>query len=573
MQRQEIAGMTKKVDGTASQKDIKGLRLKDSVSLSGGQILNQILSADRPEELVNELSDEDFYWLIKKIGEKESVDLLELASVEKWQFILDLEIWINDRLDISHFSRWLSLLEQADCRKLVRWMFDKGEFLAYYQFFRSIQVIVLEDKDEALDLPDGFFTLDGVFHIKVIGSEHRENIENILHVMADEDLSKYQALLIGLAGVVPAEVEEELYRIRNVRLAEHGFLPFEEAMEVYSPLDPGILRTESLKSLPDIISVQGEDHSLAPIIPLAQADTQNLFIEVASGIKDSVLLDRLRLEFAGLANQIISAERLVVHDIEVLKEACKKTARIVNLALEKVSGSNTGSAVEILRRYSLQTLFRVGVGVVLKLKWEAERCLKQSWFYGQGLEFSFWGEPRGRLLSGLLAKIPRYYIGSGEGEEYKDFEWLSELNECLEVVRGMMVLDGLLEKIVESYNLREEIIRSPEITFHPLLFNLWARLLLNLAPSFSGVSLEQAQSFFLKLRGRSKNAPFSMEGFRKIFIRDFIRFAADADHDAVSILENTLSRVWNEFCEEYEYLPVDDLDSRYSKFLTIETDV
>ena len=33
---------------------------------------------------------------------------------------------------------------------------------------------------------------------------------------------------MGLSGVAPAEVEEEMYRRRNVRLSEDGFLPYEE---------------------------------------------------------------------------------------------------------------------------------------------------------------------------------------------------------------------------------------------------------------------------------------------------------------------------------------------------------
>ena len=131
--------------------------MKDLVSLSGSEILNKILGADRPAEFIHELSDEDFYWLVKKIGEKDALALLEYASVEQWQFILDLELWVKDRLDISHLSRWLGLLQQANCRQLVKWMSDKGELLTYYHFFRTIEIIVVNDNDEVLDLPDGFF--------------------------------------------------------------------------------------------------------------------------------------------------------------------------------------------------------------------------------------------------------------------------------------------------------------------------------------------------------------------------------------------------------------------------------
>ena len=39
-------------------------------------------------------------------------------------------------------------------------------------------------------------------------------------------------------SLIPSEIEEELFRLRNVRLAEKGFLPFHEAVGVYQPLQP-----------------------------------------------------------------------------------------------------------------------------------------------------------------------------------------------------------------------------------------------------------------------------------------------------------------------------------------------
>ncbi len=256
-------------------------RLRDLVSLPGSQIVNRILDAEHPGDFIQKLPCEDFFWLVKKVGEEDSLALLQLASVDQWEYLLDLEIWEKDRLNISHTSHWMGLLQQANCRQLVRWLFSEGEYLAYYHFFRTLEVVVISDKDEVFNIPDGLFSLDGVFYMRVFDPQYRQTMENIIRVMADEDLTRYQALLLGLAGVLPAEVEEEMYRLRNVRLAEH----------------------------------------------------------------------------------------------------------------------------------------------------------------------------RGGILEGLLAKRPRYYVGPDQKEEYRDFELLSDLRECLNVLRELMVLDGLLEKLVESYPL------------------------------------------------------------------------------------------------------------------------
>jgi len=550
--------------------DEKRALLSELYALPGREILNRILDLDEPQKLIRELPCQDFFWLVKRVGEEDSLSLLQLASVDQWQYLLDLEIWKRDRLDILHTSHWLNLLQQANSRQLVRWLFSEGEYLAYYHFFRTVDVVVINNENEVYDLPDGFFSLDGVFYIGVRDPQYREAMEAIIRVMADEDFQRYQALLLGLAGVLPAELEEEMYRLRNVRLAEQGFLPYEEAIAVYSPLNLAVLKTEQMEALSGVIHDE-EIRAIVPVLPLAQTGTQNLFMDVVGGIRDPLFLDRLRLEFAGLANQILSADRLMVRDIDTLIEACRRGARIVNLAIERASGRDPASAEDLLRRHSLVTLFRVGFGLALKLKWEAERWLKQSWFYGQKLDPDFWGEYPGGILKGLLEKRPRYYVGSSETEEYRDFERLSDLAECLEVLRRLMVLDGLLGKLSESYQLKGDIVDYPEITYHSLLFNLWARLLLKIDPSFSGISLGQARRFFSKLRGRSRKPPYSMAGFKRIFIRDFMAHAAESDPEAASILEDTLSRIWGEFLEEYEHVSISDLDRRYSRFVIIDT--
>ncbi|RLC53586.1 MAG: hypothetical protein DRH89_10480, partial [Candidatus Cloacimonadota bacterium] len=200
--------------GRPALTDERRLLLEKLFALPGRDILNKILNLDDPREMVQGVPCEDFFLLIKKVGEEDSVALLELASVDQWQYLLDLEIWEKDRLDIPHASRWMSLLKQADCRKLVKWLFSEGQYLAHYHFFRTLEVVVINDKDEVFDIPEGFFSLDNVFYIRVLDPQYRESMENIVRVMADEDLTRYQALLLGLAGVLPAEVEEEMYRLR-----------------------------------------------------------------------------------------------------------------------------------------------------------------------------------------------------------------------------------------------------------------------------------------------------------------------------------------------------------------------
>jgi hypothetical protein len=546
-------------------RDDRAILVRDLHALSGKEVLDRILESENPQEIVQEMPSEDFFWIVKKVGEEDCLPLLELASVDQWQYVLDLEIWSKDRLDLAHTNHWMRQLQLADPQRLVRWLFGEGESLAYYHFSKTIEVVI-KGEDEVLDLPNGFFSLDGLFYIKATDSEHMESTEKIIRVMASEDFDGYQALMLNLAGVPPAELEEELYRLKNTRLAEHGFLPLEEALSVYAPINPETLSVEKPPELPEILHDE-EIRAMVPVFPLYNAGAKNMLAQATAGITDPLFIDKIRLEFAGLCNQILSADGLPIHELSVLIGICRKAAGYVNLALEKKCGRDISLAGQFLKSYPLVTLFRTGFGLVLRVKWEAERWFNGSWFHGQGLDPHFWGDSWGGLLTGLLAKRPKRYVGLQEEEEYRDFEWLSELGESLTVLRRLMVLDSLFERLTKRQPIDGRILHSSALSFRPLLFSLWARLLLRLEPSLSRISVEQTKRFFGLLRAGEKKPPYKMPGFEEAFIRDFMTYASDSDPEAASILEDTLSLIWRKFSEEYERVPVRDLDVRYSKFL------
>jgi len=141
----------------------------------------------------------------------------------------------------------------------------------------------------------------------------------------------------------------------------------------------------------------------------------------------------------------------------------------------------------------------------------------------------------------------------------------------LKVLRSLMVLDGLLERLTELYPFGNVLIKSQEITFHSLIFNLWGRLLLKMVPSFSGLSLQQAKNLFHMLRAGSSKPPYGMPGFEEVFIQDFMAYASNSEPEAASMLKETLALIWQEFQNEYQWISVNDLDGRYSKYITIVT--
>jgi hypothetical protein len=548
---------------SASRKLVAGL-----LPLSGSEALNKILDHDSPVQLVRNMTRVDLFWLIKKIGENDSLPLLKLASLDQWQYILDMELWNRDRIDLGETFEWLDRLQKADPDRLARWLFSEdGNLQAYFYFSKALEVMIREDDN--FEPPEGFITFDNLFYIRIRDKDHEEGTEQVLRTMAHENYNLYQALLLGLAGVIPDEVEEEMYRMRSVRLAEDGYLPFEEAISVYARQEADLIKKDESEYklyLPD----DGHTRALVPVTPFMLSPCDNLFAMSLTRIIDTFSLDRLRLEFAGLCNQIFSADGVKFEGIEVLINISRKAAGYINMGLERLSGGDIEISEMYIKNNPLISIFRVGFGLSLELKWESEKWYKQSWFLKQGLKPHFWGDEWGGILKGVLEKKPLFYSGLREVQEYRHFESVSELAKCRNVIHCLISLDRLLEGISSRYPSDMDMLKDPLFNFKPLLFSFWARGKLKIGHRFLPLSLEQTKEFFGLIRGQEKGPPFRMPGFREIFIRDLMLYETGLGPDEEILLKDTLSLLWQEFSEEYALIEASDLDARFTKFIMIK---
>lgn len=542
------------------------LQVQDLDKLSGGDITKRILEAGNPAKIVQSFSEQDFFWLMKKAGEEECLPLLKLASAEQRQYILDIELWTRDQLKGDVTFEWLERMKEADPDRLAWWLFNEGQDLAHLVLFRNIDVIV-KGPDEEFELPDEFFTNDDVIYIRIINLKHYDTIRGIIDILFREDENYARNLIEEVASIIPAEIEEDMYLQRTTRLAEKGFLPFEEASAIFSPLDPEILKKG--ETLPRRFTQTDEEiRSSVPVLPLLNAGAGNILAQALSNIDDSSLIDRVRLEFAGLCNRITAAEGLGDLDLDILREKCGKAGGYINIALEKLCGTDVRHAEELIKDNSLESLFRVGFGCAVKLKWKAESWIDKSWFKSFGLDTQFWGTSRGMALTGLAKEKPLFYTGLEE-KEYRGFEKLPEINAAEDMLDHVMVLDDFLRHLHENHEYDRSLYEEKNLEFYPLIFSFWARLVLNLTPHLSGINLGEAKTFFETLREGEDKPLYKMEGFHERFSADLLQYAPEFEGKHLDVFEETLSLIWQEFKEEFESVPTEALDTRYSRFLLI----
>jgi hypothetical protein len=452
-----------------------------------------ILDHPQPAALVHSFPEEDLHFLIHDLGKDNALPLIALASNRQWEYLLDMEVWKKDQLNYPLATEWLQLLLRADPERLIKWCFDERlEFLELY-LFRNIELRVRDSDQFSSDLDDGFFTDDDTFYVRFVDcpvttSEGKaakvlrnEMLSRLLHRISGFDHLRYQGLLMESVSLIPSETEEELFRLRNVRLGEKGFLPFHEAVGVYQPLRPGDLAARGKKA----IRPPSPNDNRFPVPQLAATflDGDNLFVRALKGIRYVHVIQQLQGELAGLCNQVISADQTIIRGRDQLKAVVSKVSGFLSIGLELMTKNATDKqapmASEILQRHLLADIFRTGFGSAQQLRWQATRWHKNSWCRSQQLNLTFWDEAWLGLLGGLLIHTPKFYDPSNAGSSYRDFLTLEEIETTRRGLDRVMALDQLLKAMTVPIT---PIAGTRRLTYKNLLLTLWVRASLNAPP-------------------------------------------------------------------------------------------
>jgi hypothetical protein len=281
---------------------------------------------------------------------------------------------------------------------------------------RNPEVDLVEQRDT---LP--VFTLDDVFYIDFMVHESEGAIKSFLKVIFEWNTNYYFGVMEELARGMNLETEEMAAKWRRSRLADKGFPEFDEALEIYQYL----LRRQIAEStsLSDQ-DVQGRADGFSPHIwyPVQVFAEDTLFKRSLKEISGSEENDRLSMELAHLANKVMVADGRDPGSLEQLEGSLRKVGGYINITLEEFCEDDVLRAAELLRANHVEFLFRRGFSLILDLRKEAQKMLRD---YEGGIENV--GHPLAGLLKGLLQRRP-YYAGNVMGEtRTRDFERLRDL--------------------------------------------------------------------------------------------------------------------------------------------------
>ena len=555
------------------------------MELPSGKALDAILDAPQPVALVHSFPEEDFYFLINDIGLENSLELMRLASNRQWEYIFDIEAWEKDRIEIHSVTRWLDLLLKIDSQRFIKWFLDEKTELVEFYLFKNIEVKVRESDQDPSEFDKGFFTFDDTIYVRFREDvfdpdakeheaeptikEHRDAfLSNFFRLLADYDHIIYQKVLLESSSVIPAETEEEAYRLRNVRLAEKGFMPFDEAIGIYQSLKPQDFEKQSVK-----YTVKDDERRQLLPVPLYHAGMlkeDNLFTGALKRIEKNEVLEQIQSEFAGLCNQIVAADQETIRDREALGAIVKKACGYLNIGLESLTAEgkqhDINRATALIRQYPLAGIFRVGYGRALELKWKAERWRKTSWFEKEGLLLNFWDQAGMGVLGGLFIKKPLFYDNYATGVLYREFICSEDVDKTAKVLNEIIYLDELLA--LTDFKL--ERISDGFLTYKNLLLTLWVSNYLGLSKKPAPLTLDEFKRFFDDLWSGEGKPRKTSRKMKEAFLHWLSDLTGQALYEISQKLDQTLENLFSEIESELGKVSSKDLVPEYIHLFLIE---
>ncbi|BCG47762.1 hypothetical protein GEOBRER4_n2609 [Citrifermentans bremense] len=410
----------KLVAARLSQSDFQALPLEKKreylKTVPAREKMDLIIADPNAKRVAATLEPQEFFWMVKEVGEADALELLQAASAEQCVFILDMETWDGWTFSEEQVHHWLEkFMEGGEPR--VHELLQQLDFELLQLFLsREIEVGggVGDQSNDQERLSEYDHTFDGVFMINFKNQKHSQLVGDFLSMLIKLDNPLYTALMEGAKGDVDLELEEQCQRFRTGRLQDLGFPPLDEALSVYARVNPDQFQLEGGKEL----SPAGEGGQLVPV----GADEGTFFSRALALAATPTLFQELNY----LVNSALVAEGKAFQEPEAMLEVLHRVSGYLNIALERLAPGDEQKAAGILASEQLKRLFQLGYSLVLQLKFRA-----------QELETADYAT--GKLLGGLKAKRPRFYRGlDPDGVDgYREFRDLSDLERTADMLNQL----------------------------------------------------------------------------------------------------------------------------------------
>jgi hypothetical protein len=446
------------------QEDARALAAtrRELLRQSARERVEAIRASNRPRRLVRALSPQDLFLTLREAGMELGGALLAHASRHQLDFLADLEAWTSGEFDASSLAAWIERLESASEQAVAHWITEADETTVVLGLSRLIRVYKADPSVDEDTLPAGrqLASLDGIYYLEPTEACTEDaflalwrGLQRVRAVSA----APYEALLEQVIWAIPAEQEEAAYEARASRLAERGFPPLEEALEVWSPDVEALesARREAARHLPApedpprlpsaaATPAQGRTAAALPIRVGIDAFHR---VSLALGELDDDRRESWLHELVRLGNRfaVASLEPLAV--LETHRRGLRQALSHVQLGLELAAGTDAPAErlALLAARMSVLDLARAGTAAVNR-RAERARRLAAGWIAEVPFARARLDEAHRAALDGLTAARPTY----GMDDPPRPFRRAAELEEADEVLDTLDGLGAFLTETLEA---------------------------------------------------------------------------------------------------------------------------
>ena len=530
-----------------------------SPALPPGDPVHQIKALiDQPDtrQAVEALDAHTLFRLIKTAGFDQGVDLIPYSAPSQIQAFLDFDVWRRDQLLPKRMHRWLGALiaESSDDHfKQVMRQLD-AEVLGVY-FKDGLQVYLADDGRIPEDVPDEAVLSPDLQYALVYTTEDEEHAATLRALITRQyalDMSLAWTFLEAVRWELKSDMEEHAYRWRSGRLQDHGFVPREEAMSVYRPLDPTALRQrhEAGQALTKP-RLQAPERLDLPRVLTSELEHDLYLLQIIHSMADDAQVRELLFELTTLLNRTLVADGIEPGELESGRQVVRRTLGYASLGLEHLSRRQDDLARQWLTQLPLRDIFRAGYTLVAKLQRQAHQLTQRPTLtMVDGHEHSLLREDDQALMEALLRQRPTFAADARSFDHFKTQDQVDAAALRLgEVAIKQLWLFGAQRQSVEQLAALiyggSLLIEPVDVTMDMAMATAIARLMISGQPSLEPLSPSDVAALLAAL----KRAPWQAD--QAAFFNPIMVQALSAMPEASAPLlrrwiEQTLARLIDE---------------------------
>lgn len=360
VQKAEILLDLVKRSGAEAEALFKTLPLAEQtdvvLSVPPASRLDLLLLPEDAGPLVQSLPELELHKTVLTVGKWEAQEVVEVASENQINFMLDHDCWRGESLDSRKFTDWLQLFLECDESQIFRILTAiNADLLAF-----ALKKHVKFEKDFMIE--ETYF-LDPDW---VKGSN--PVVQQFLERLYALDPNLWVRLLGWVRMHSKGTIEADAVEGRETRLRCKGIPAPSLAITVYYPVDFDV-RTPIEAWRAEFEQRQAAAAGMAAdgVLPvLRQGGREALFLQRVVQVlaekagPDEPFAGRLEAELVDVANKVMVADQVDLGDMQRQKEAVDKVRRWISLGLEMLSGSDPARGAEWLGRQPVDYSFRLG---------------------------------------------------------------------------------------------------------------------------------------------------------------------------------------------------------------------